>query len=83
MIIQVTKTITEQKEINFPYISFNEKSGTYYYNTKENFCITITDSTISVYDMINIGLEYPEVKQEEVFKVMDQTILTITEALNK
>jgi hypothetical protein len=31
----------------------------------------------------NFGFEYPEAKPTEAFKLMDQTILTITEALNK
>ncbi len=83
MIIQVKKTITEQKEINFPYITFNEKSNTYYYNIKENSCITVSDYQVSYFDCINAGLEYPEAKPEDVFKLMDQTILIITEALNK
>jgi hypothetical protein len=83
MIIQVVTTVTTEKEINFPYVTFNEILNTYYYNYKENSCIIIKDYSIEHCDSINCGLDQPEVKKEEAFKLMDSTILTITEALNK
>jgi hypothetical protein len=83
MIIQVVTTVTTEKEINFPYVTFNEVLNKYYYNYKESSCIIIKEHSIEHYDSINCGLEYPEVKPAEAFKLMDQTILMITEALNK
>jgi len=83
MKIKVTTTTTTEKEIHFPYITFYEGIQTYYYNFKENGCIVISNKEVSILENINFGLEHPEVKKEEVFKVMDQTILRITEALNK
>jgi hypothetical protein len=83
MIIQVTKTVTTEIEISFPYVTFNEYLNTYYYNYKEASCIIIKEHSIEHYDSINCGLEYPEAKKEEAFKLMDSTILMITEALNK
>lgn len=82
MIIQVTKTITEQKDINFPYVTFYQSINTYYYNNDINSCIIINQKGVEKMDC-NFGLEYPEAKPEEAFKLMDQTILKITEALNK
>jgi len=46
MIIKVTKTVTTEVEINFPYITFNEYLNTYYYNYKENSCIIIKEYSI-------------------------------------
>jgi hypothetical protein len=83
MIIQVVTTVTTEKEINFPYVTFNEILNTYYYNYKENSCIMIKEYAIEHYDSMNFGLDQPEAKPEEAFKLMDSTILTITEALNK
>jgi hypothetical protein len=83
MKIKVTKTVTTEVEINFPFVTFNEVLNTYYYNYKENSCIIIKDYSIEHYDSINCGLEYPEAKPTEAFKLMDSTILMITEALNK
>jgi len=83
MIIQVVTTVTTEKEINFPYVTFNKVLNTYYYNYKENSCIIIKDYSIEHYDSINCGLDQPEVKPEKAFKQMDSTILMITEALNK
>jgi len=82
MIIQVVTTVTTEKEINFPYVTFNEVLNKYYYNHTEGSCIIITNIGIEFLN-INLGFDYPEVKKEEAFKLMDQTILTITEALNK
>lgn len=82
MIIKITKTITEQKEINFPYITFDNSIDTYYYNNLENSCIKISKRGVEIFSC-NFGLEYPEAKQEDCFKLMDLTILSITEALNK
>jgi hypothetical protein len=83
MIIKVTTTTTTEREINFPYVTFNEYLNTYYYNYKEASCIIIKNHSIEHYDSINCGLEFPEVKPTEAFKLMDSTILMITEALNK
>jgi hypothetical protein len=83
MLIKVTTTTTTEREINFPYVTFNEYLNTYYYNYKENSCIIIKEYSIEHYENINCGLEFPEVKKEEAFKLMDSTILMITEALNK
>jgi hypothetical protein len=83
MKIKVTSTITTELEITFPYVTFNESLNTYYYNYQEGSCIIIKDNSIEHYDSINCGLDNPEVKPEEAFKMMDKTILTITEALNK
>jgi len=82
MIIQVTRTVTEQKEITFPYVTFYESINTYYYNNSENSCIIINSRGVEKMDC-NFGFEYPEVKPAEAFKLMDSTILAITEALNK
>lgn len=82
MKIKVTTTVTTEKEINFPYVTFYEYINYYYYNNKENSCVIITPNGVEIRSC-NCGLEYPEVKPEEAFKLMDSTILTITEALNK
>ena len=82
MKIKVTTTVTTEKEINFPYITFYEYINTYYYNDSEKSCIIISANRVEKRSC-NFGLEYPEVKKEEAFKQMDQTILEITEALNK
>lgn len=82
MIIKVTTTITEEKVIFFPYVTFYESINTYYYNIAENSCVIISKRGIEIMDC-NFGFEYPEVKPEEAFKQMDSTILRITEALNK
>ena len=82
MIIQVVTTVTTEKEINFPYVTFNEVLNKYYYNYKEGGCIFITNTGIEFFNA-NLGFDYPEVKPTEAFKLMDQTILMITEALNK
>lgn len=81
--IRVIVTTIKEVEINFPYITYDSSIETYYYNYKENSCIIINSNRIEHMANINFGLEYPEVKKEEVFKVMDNTILSITEALNK
>ena len=83
MLIKVKTTVTTEKEITFPYVTFYEYLNTYYYNYKEASCIIIKEHSLEHFDNINCGLEYPEVKKEEAFKLMDLTILTITEALNK
>jgi hypothetical protein len=82
MIIKVTTTITEEKVIFFPYVTFYQSIDTYYYNNEENSCIIINKRGVEIMGC-NFGLEYPEVKPDEAFKQMDQTILKITEALNK
>jgi hypothetical protein len=82
MIIKVTTTVTTEKEINFPYVTFYESINTYYYNNSENSCIIINSRGVEKMDC-NFGFEYPEVKPTEAFKLMDSTILMITEALNK
>ena len=82
MIIQVVTTVTTKKEINFPYVTFNEVLNKYYYNYTEGSCIIITNTGIEFLNS-NFGFDYTEVKKEEAFKMMDSTILMITEALNK
>jgi hypothetical protein len=82
MLIKVTTTTTTEREINFPYVTFNEVLEKYYYNHTEGSCIVITNKGIEFLGA-NLGFDYPEVKKEEAFKLMDQTILAITEALNK
>jgi len=82
MIIQVVTTVTTEKEINFPYVTFNEVLEKYYYNHTKGSCIIITNDRIELLNS-NFGFDYPEVKKEEAFKMMDSTILAITEALNK
>jgi hypothetical protein len=81
--IKVLVTTIKEVEINFPYVTFDSFINTYYYNYKENSCIVISDNRIEHYQNINSGLDNPEVKKEEAFKMMDSTILAITEALNK
>jgi hypothetical protein len=80
--IKVTVTTTREVEITFPYVTFYESLNTYYFNNAENSCIIINKRGVEIMNC-NFGLEYPEVKPTEAFKLMDQTILTITEALNK
>jgi hypothetical protein len=80
--IKITVTTTREVEINFPYVTFLESINTFYYNNSEDSCIVINRRGVEIMQC-NFGLEYPEVKKEEAFKQMDQTILTITEALNK
>ena len=80
--IKVTVTTTREIEINFPYVTFYESLNTYYYNNKENSCIIINSRGVEIMTC-NFGFEYPEAKPTEAFKLMDQTILMITEALNK
>jgi hypothetical protein len=80
--IKVLVTTIKEVEINFPYVTFYESLNTYYYNNKENSCIIINSRGVEIMTC-NFGFEYPEVKPTEAFKLMDQTILAITEALNK
>jgi hypothetical protein len=82
MKIKVTTTTTTEREITFPYVTFYENINTYYYNNSENSCIIINSRGVEKMSC-NYGFEYPEVKPTEAFKLMDQTILMITEALNK
>ena len=82
MLIKVTTTTTTEREITFPYVTFYESINTYYYNNSENSCIIINSRGVEKMGC-NYGFEYPEVKKEEAFKLMDSTILMITEALNK
>jgi hypothetical protein len=82
MIIQVVTTVTTEKEISFPYVTFYEYMNTYYYNDSEKSCIIISSTGVEKRNC-NFGFEYPEVKPAEAFKLMDSTILMITEALNK
>jgi hypothetical protein len=82
MKIKVTTTVTTEKEISFPYVTFYESINTYYYNNAENSCVIINKRGVEIMGC-NFGFEYPEVKQQEAFKLMDSTILIITEALNK
>jgi len=82
MKIKVTTTVTTEKEINFPYVTFNEVLEKYYYNHTEGGCIVITSTGVEFLNC-NLGFDNPEVKPEEAFKLMDLTILKITEALNK
>ncbi len=80
--IRVTVTTIKEVEINFPYITYDNSIDTYYYNNLENSCIKISKRGVEIFSC-NFGLEYPEAKPEEAFKLMDNTILSITEALNK
>jgi hypothetical protein len=80
--IKVTITTVKEVEITFPYLTFYESINTYYYNNAENSCIIINKRGVEIMQC-NFGLEYPEAKKEDAFKLMDSTILTITEALNK
>jgi hypothetical protein len=82
MLIKVTTTTTTEREITFPYVTFYESINTYYYNNAENSCIIINSRGVEKMGC-NYGFEYPEVKPTEAFKLMDSTILMITEALNK
>ena len=82
MIIKVVTTVTTEKEINFPYVTFNESLNTYFYNNAENSCIVISKRGVEMFKC-NLSLDLPEAKPEEAFKVMDSSILEITEALNK
>ena len=81
--IKVATVTMKEVEITFPYVTFDSFINTYYYNYKENSCIVISDNSIKHYQNINSGLDNPEVKKEEAFKMLDSIILTITEALNK
>lgn len=83
MIIKINTIVTTEKEISFPYITFDKSIQTYYYNYKENSCIVISENRIEHYKYCNYGLDLPEEKMEVAFNCMDCTILTITEALNK
>jgi hypothetical protein len=80
--IKVTITTVKEVEITFPYVTFYESINTYYYNNSEDSCIIINNRGVEIMGC-NFGLEYPEAKKEDAFKLMDSTILTITEALNK
>lgn len=80
--IKISITTVKEVEITFPYVTFYEYINTYYYNDSEGSCIIISQKGVEKRDC-NFGLEYPEAKQEDCFKLMDLTILSITEALNK
>ncbi len=87
MKVTYLKTSTDwvEKEIEFPYITRNNESNSFYYNYAPDKCITIFCETGSIiYSHFgNQGIDFEQVRPEEFYKAFDNLLKTILLDINK
>jgi len=85
MKVTISKTIEQEIEINFPYVTFDKKSGAYYYNPKEGECITIFTGTNSILasTCINAGLHFEQCTIGDYYAAFDKAVANLIQIIDK